>query len=149
MSKNTGLQPLSTRQDTVPVDKFTWQQKTLLEFDEEKLKQAAHIGSASTTIQTMKLAGLVLSTHANPDGSSIFPSIRTLALEASVSERVFQRARRALEHVGLVTFVAPARGKRGAEYRLSRPTSVKAATVSDDIHTHHTSATDDTPPRHP
>ncbi len=139
MSKDTTLHPLSTRQSIVPVDKFTWQQKTLLKFDEEKLKQAAQMGSANTTVPTMKLAGLVLSTHANSDGGSIFASIKTLALEAAVSERVFQRARRALEDVGLVTFVAPARGERGAEYRLSKPTSTEGAKVIDDIHTAPTS----------
>jgi len=71
-------------------------------------------GSPSRKIVAIKLADV-----ANDDGSSIYPSIFTVASEAELSERQVQRVMEEFRKAGLLIVVRPGGGRnRPTEYRL-------------------------------
>ena len=71
-------------------------------------------GSPSRKIVAIKLADV-----ANDDGSSIYPSIFTVASEAELSERQVQRVMEEFRKAGLLIVVKPGGGRnRPTEYRF-------------------------------
>src|SRR5688572_15640247 len=71
-------------------------------------------GSPSRKIVAIKLADV-----ANEDGSSIYPSIFTVASEAELSERQVQRVMEEFRKAGLLIVVKPGGGRnRPTEYRF-------------------------------
>lgn len=70
------------------------------------------------------LLALALADHADDDGASIFPAVRTMAQKTRQSIRAVQYQLRRMQDAGWLILVAPARGGREtagrpAEYRIS------------------------------
>lgn len=73
---------------------------------------------------TEKLVLLAMADYGNNEGYGIWPSVKTLAIKSSLSERTVQAALKKLQESNLVTFVAEpvmVKGKciRGNEYTLN------------------------------
>ena len=65
-----------------------------------------------------KLVLLALAAYSDPDGTSIFPSVDTVAKKTGLSARAVQRHMRALEREGVLVRVARSRRHRPNEYRI-------------------------------
>lgn len=65
-----------------------------------------------------QLALLVMADYANDDGSSVFPSIATVAWKLGVHERTAQRHLKKLRDKGALVKVADARQHHPVEYRI-------------------------------
>ena len=65
-----------------------------------------------------KLVLLALAAYSDPDGTSIFPSVDTVAKKTGLSARPVQRHMRALEREGVLVRVARSRRHRPNEYRI-------------------------------
>ena len=61
---------------------------------------------------------LILASYADPDGGSIYPSLKTLALLTGRDIRNVRRQIRGLEADGLLVQTKPASRTQGAEFRL-------------------------------
>ena len=66
-----------------------------------------------------KLVLVSLASFADADGSSVFPSIATIARQTGLSRRPVQQHIRALEADGVLVKVAPSRRHRPTEYRIA------------------------------
>lgn len=79
--------------------------------------QHAHIPSPAPpgipSAPTMTLALLGLANHASREGEHAFPSVRTLAGYARISERQVHRCQSALSKLGLIRRGEQTRGRRG------------------------------------
>jgi hypothetical protein len=73
-----------------------------------------------------KAVALVWATHADPDGTNIWPGDATVAVEAEVGLKVAQAVKRAMVEIGLTEKVRSRarRQHRGDEYRLTLPTDL-------------------------
>jgi Helix-turn-helix domain len=70
-----------------------------------------------------KLVALRLADYANDDGSNIFPSIHTVALQCGIYDRTVQRSFRCLQDLGVLIRIRPADYGRKVptKYRLDLP----------------------------
>lgn len=75
---------------------------------------------------TFKAVLLVIATHADPDGTRVWPGDATVAVLAETSVQVVQAVRRALVRLGLLEKVRARsrRQRRGDEYRLTLPSDL-------------------------
>lgn len=93
--------------------KFDWQRKIL----------ACRLGKNTTAV------ALVLSIHANKDGTNAHPGIRLLAHEAEVSERMARAALERLRELGLIV-----RTRRGSTAQKRNWADVYDLALPDDLH---------------
>jgi len=113
-----------------PVDRFEWEQIVL------RARWTGVItGKVGTTGKTtrggvspaaIRAVCWAIVSHANPDGTRVYPGDATLAVEAEVGVQIAQQVKRKLVDFGLIEKVRSRarRQRRGDEYRLTLPTDL-------------------------
>ncbi|MCX4470483.1 hypothetical protein OOK41_09205 [Micromonospora sp. NBC_01655] len=115
-----------TDRELRPVGRFEWEQIINRARFNGLIKGNGKGTRGGVSGAAFKAVALVWATHADPDGSSIYPGDATVAVEAEVGLKVAQAVKRKMVEIGLTEKVRSRarRQRRGDEYRLTLPTDL-------------------------
>lgn len=118
--------------ETRPVDRYEWESIILrarlggLIAGSSKVGVNGRATRGGVSAVAFKAVALVWASHADPDGSNIWPGDATIAVEAEVGIQVAQAVKRKMIDLGLTEKVRARsrRQRRGDEYRLTLPSDL-------------------------
>lgn len=114
-----------------PVDRYEWEKAVLRARLTGLIAGNAKGSRGGVSGATFKAIALVWSTHANPDGSNIYPGDATIAVEAEVGLKAVKAVKAAMVELGLTerTRVGARRFGRNDVYRLTLPVDMSTIRV--------------------